>query len=292
MSSLEVAVVVPTRNRRGKTLRFLEQMAAQTYPSFRVIIVDAHSTDGTVEHIRQGFPEAVILGVDDSHFWTGSINVGVKYALNNGFDYILTINDDAVIVPTHVEALVKLAVQYGCFILGNQINYLSEPKRIWSLGTYTAWGTQNFLRLNYSDVLQEELPASTAQQDVLKTEALAGNGVLIHRSVFERIGLYNDFFLPHYHADSELIMRAKRRGFQPYVTPKVVLLNDFSAEQKKLSFKPTLKKQAGILFTFFHKKSHLFLPALLYVFFTYCPWRYQLQTLMALGKRLVRMASG
>lgn len=287
-----VAVVVPTRNRQEKTLRFLEAIAAQTYPHFKVIIVDANSTDGTVEQIRERFPRTAILQVSDSHFWAGSTNAGVRYALKGGYDYVLTINDDAVFESTHLETLLELAIRHSCLILGNQINYLNQPNRIWSLGTYTDWGTESFLRLNYIDVLQQEVPNCLIQKDVVETEALPGNGVLLHRSVFERVGLYNDFFLPHYHADSELVMRAKRRGIQPYVTPKVVLLNDFSAGQKALSFKPTLKRRSGLLYTFFHKKSHLFLPALLYIFFTYCPLRMQVKTLVALGHRLIKMAFG
>ncbi|HEY9878440.1 MAG TPA: glycosyltransferase family 2 protein [Leptolyngbyaceae cyanobacterium] len=288
----KVAVVVPTRNRKDKTLRFLEQMASQTYPTAHAIVVDASSSDGTVEQVNQQFPNAVVLKVDDSCFWAGSTNAGVRYALSNRFDYILTINDDSVITPTHIETLLQLAMRHACSILGNQINYLNQPDRIWSLGAYTAWGTQNFLRLNYCDTLQQELPDSLLQQDVLETDALPGNGVLIHRSVFEKIGLYNDVFLPHYHADSEWVMRAKQKGFQPYVTPKVTLLNDFSIEQKSLSFRPLLSRRTGILYTFFHKKSHLFLPALLYIFFRYCPLRFQVRTLGALSNRLLKMAFG
>ncbi|MGB3787504.1 MAG: hypothetical protein WA949_05810 [Phormidesmis sp.] len=56
--------------------------------------------------------------------------------------------------------------------------------------------------------------------------------MLIHRSVFEQVGLYQATFLPYYHADSELILRARRYGIEAYVAPHVVLQDDFSAEQK------------------------------------------------------------
>lgn len=282
-----VAAVVPTRNRKEKTLRFLKMIQEQTYPNLRVIAVDAHSTDGTPEAIRQAFPEVVLLQVSDRHYWAAATNAGVRQALQDGFDYIFTVNDDSVFEPTHLERLIQVARQHGCLILGNQINYLEERDRIWSLGTYSAWGTQNFLRLAYYNTLEQDLPEAIRGSDILETDSLPGNGVLIQRHVFEQVGLYNDVFLPHYHADSEFIMRARRQQIPAFVCPGLVLYNDFSESQKKVHF----NRISGILYTFFHKKSHLFLPPLLYIFFKYCPLRQQWKTFTALVFRLLSLSS-
>lgn len=282
-----VAVVVPTFNRKRTTLRFLAQMSQQSYPSLSVIIADANSKDGTASDIQHQFPEAKVLSVSNHDFWAGATNAGIRHAFQIGCDYILTINDDAVVGPNYIKRLVQIAQRHRCSILGNQINYLSDPNRIWSLGTYTSWGTQNFLRLAYCDQNQADLPTKVGTADVIEVDALPGNGVLIHRSVFEHIGFYNEVLLPHYHADSELIMRARRQGIPAYVTPKVVLYNDFSITQKQLC----LKTPRGIFYALFHKKSHLYLPPLLYILSRYCPFKKWLHTLSAVGSRFLAMGS-
>ena len=108
----KVALVVPTHNRKAKTLRFLAQMADQTYVALQVIIVDAGSRDGTPEAVNQQFPLAVVLPVNARNFWAGATNAGVRYALEAGFDYVLTMNDDAVVQPTKLTIWL-IAIAFG-----------------------------------------------------------------------------------------------------------------------------------------------------------------------------------
>lgn len=278
-----VVAIIPTYNRWAKTQRFLQQFIRQSYTALTIVVVDANSPDGTAKNIHQQYPNVVLLQVDDRQYWAGATNAGISYALTRAYDYILTINDDAIVASDHVQHLVTLAQSYGLSILGNRIDYLTPPGKVWALGTQLTWGTSNFLRLQYHDVDVKDLPADMMAQEVVPVHTLPGDGVLIHRSVFEKVGLYQSNFLPHYHADSELILRAKKHGFRAYVAPHVVLKDDFSAEQKKQD----LRSIAGLKYAFFHPKSHLFLGAIAYIFFCYCPWYAYPQTFYHLFLRLL-----
>lgn len=280
-----VTAVVPTRNRREVTLRFLARMAAQTHSALRIMVVDANSSDGTVAAIRGQYPRVTVLRAGDRDFWAGATNRGVRQALAAGTDYVLTINDDAVVAADYVARMVALAQRHGCAILGSRIDLLAEPGRIWALGTATDWGTERFLRLAHHDLLASQLDPAVATAELLTAEAMPGNGVLIRQDVFRRVGLYDARWLPHYHADSEWVMRAVRRGFPARVTPAIVLLNDFGDEQKRLP----LSSLRGLLYTFFHPKSHLYLPAVAAILWRYCPPRERWSTLRALGCRFLRM---
>lgn len=280
-----VIAVVPTRNRQALTLRCLEQMTAQTYRALAVVIVDAQSTDGTPETVRQRYPSVVVLAAGDRDFWAGATNHGVRHALELGADYVLTINDDAVVEPDYVERLVALAQAHDGQILGSQINYLADRDRVWALGSQTTWGTQDFLRLAYADHALAQLPAAVTQAPVIAVDALPGNGVLIHHSVYRHIGLYRARLLPHYHADSEFVMRAISHGINAYVTPQVILYNDFSPQQKRLP----LRSLRGLAYTFGHPKSHLYAPAVAYLWGRYCPLAKKWATLRALGQRFGAM---
>lgn len=276
-----VSVVVPVRNRLAITTRFLEQISRQTHPNLRVIVVDSNSSDGTPEAVRQAFPAVIVMAAWDQDYWAGATNRGVRHALAAGTEWILTINDDAVISEDHVERLLKIAKRHGCRILGSQINHLSDPETIWSLGTYTSWGSENLLRLGYTGYCNGQRPSEILGQEVLPVDALAGNGVLVHHSVYRQIGLYNDRWLPHYHADSEFVMRAVAQGIGAWVTPLLILLNDFHVKQKSLP----LRSMRGLLWSFGHPRSHLYAPSLFYMIIVYCPNRFKLRALVALLKR-------
>ena len=268
-----VAAIIPTRNRRVKTLRFLAALSQQTYSHLQPVVVDSASSDGTPAAIQANFPDVKVIEVDNRNYWAGATNHGVRYALEQGFEFVLTINDDSIIGSDHIERLINLAIDHQLAILGNRIDYLSQPGLIWSLGTQINWNRPKMITLCYQDVSAHSLPPAILKKELLPVDTLPGNGVLIHRSVFERIGLYNAWILPHYHSDSELILRARQAGIQAYITPHVILLNDFSKAQKAFE----IKSLWGFYRTFFHKKSHLFLLPLIYLFFRYCcdplrPW--------------------
>jgi GT2 family glycosyltransferase len=280
-----LTAVVPVRNRRLLTLRFLEQMASQTYRNLRVVVVDSNSTDGTAAAIRAAHPQVTVLTAGDDAYWAGATNRGLRQALAQGSDWLLTINDDAVIAPDHIERLLAIATAHGCRILGSQINHLDDPELIWSLGTFTSWGSSELLRLGHHGQRNEQREPALATSAVLRVDALPGNGVLWHRSVLREIGLFNDRLLPHYHADSELVMRAVARGIPAWVTPQLVVLNDFSPRQKQLP----LGSLRGLLWTLGHPKSHLYLPPLLYILWRYCPIKRKPATLLALLRRFLNM---
>ncbi len=280
-----VAAIVPTFNRQAKLLRFLNLIQQQTYPNLQIIVVDSGSIDGTPELVSEQFPQVILVRVSDREFWAGATNAGVKVALDRQIDLILTINDDAVIQPEHIEQLVNLSQQHQLAILGNRVDYLTPKDKVWSLGTYSDWGTDRFLKIAYNDIDLVNIPRDILEQELIPVDALPGNGVLIRRSVFDRIGLYNARFCPHYHADSELIMRARTAGIEAYITPDIVLQNDFSNDQKQI---PS-RNLAGLKYIFFNPKSHLFMPAILYLIWQYCPLDRKVATFSRLFTRFQNM---
>lgn len=281
----KVSAIVPTRNRKDKLFRFLEQFTLQTYPNLQIIVVDSNSTDGTREELLKCFPQVNLVMVTDNEYWAGATNAGVKIALKDKCEYILTINDDSIVEVEHVSKMVAIAKKHQALILGSSINYLSNPNVIWSIGTSNYWGTANFLQLNYHNLELEKIPEHIKNNEIIQVDALAGNGVLIHHQVFAKIGLYNESFLPHYHADSEFSIRANYHKIKVFVVPSVVLLNDFYDNQKKLN----LNRIQGIIYALFHKKSHLFIVPLTYIFIMYCPNNKKILTLWMLIQRLVKL---
>jgi GT2 family glycosyltransferase len=283
-----VFAVIPTRNRKDKTLRFLGRLYSQTYSPLKVVIVDSNSTDGTPDVVRQLYPQTTVIRASDNHYWAGATNIGVQFALTHGCDFVFTVNDDSVIQPNHISYLIDISNQYDLSILGSRIDYLSSPGLVWSLGTVKRWGCTKSLSLNYNRLEFKDLPEDIQAQDHIRVDALAGNGVLFHRSVYEKIGLYNTIFTPHYHADTELTLRASVKGIDCWVAPNVILLNDFSDEQKSLN----LDTLSGLYYALFRRKSYLFVWPWLYLFFRYCPANLKVKTFFLAMSRFLGLREG
>ncbi|MCJ2135295.1 glycosyltransferase [Methylobacterium sp. J-026] len=225
-----VGVVTPVRNRRKWTLGFAQMLGRQDYPVFRLYVVDSASTDGTPDALRAlGLPEVSILDASDAAYWTAATNLGVARALQDGCEYILTINDDAIVPDDYVTGIVHAAVSAAAEIVGSVIAYVEDPGRLWGVGAYNAWRSGAFLQLRLASRWDDAVDAEPAQSNgLIAADYLCGNGTLIHRSVFERIGLYDAKATPHYHADSEFTMRAERAGIPRWIAPRARLYNRFT----------------------------------------------------------------
>ena len=105
----QVSVVIPSRNgatpRDGLTYldMVLETLAQQSFPDFDVTVVDNGSTDGSVEYLRERWPEVRVVELPE--------NTGFPTAINRGIDasggrYVALLNNDLELSPDWLELLV------------------------------------------------------------------------------------------------------------------------------------------------------------------------------------------
>ncbi len=225
-----IGIVTPARNRRAWTVGFAQRLAEQDYPIFKLYIVDSASTDGTPEAIRAlGLDVVEMLAAPDSAYWTAATNIGVQRALADGCDYVLTINDDAIVANDFLSRLVGAAQSGGARIVGAVISYANEPARLWGVGAYNDFASGAFVQTALANMAEEALRADPgAPPGLVRVDYLCGNGALFHRSVYEEVGLYDVRNTPHYHADTELTMRAERAGIARYCALDARLYNRFT----------------------------------------------------------------
>lgn len=223
-----VFIVLPVHNRVADTRRCLRLLEAQSYKSSTVVVCDDGSTDGTSEVIAREFPEVVLLQGDGNLWWTGATNLGVKYALSQGADYILTLNNDIEIPQNYLETLVGAAHQYPNAIIGSLLLTNERSPKVFFAGVdeidwRTAKARKPFTFLE---------PFAGQYKGIRETLFLPGNGTLIPRGVFERVGLYDAANFPHYLADYEFVFRARKAGFTAFINYDAVIYSDIERTHK------------------------------------------------------------
>jgi len=76
---MKIWICIPVFNRKDLTLKCLASLQKQTYINFKIVICDHGSTDGTTEAIHEQYPNVIVINADSSLWWTGAINLCVKY---------------------------------------------------------------------------------------------------------------------------------------------------------------------------------------------------------------------
>jgi GT2 family glycosyltransferase len=220
-----VAVVIPVHGRLPLTLRFIESFRQVRYAPYQLIIVDDGSPDDTTAVLAREHPEIILLRGDGNLWWAGATNLGVRFALEQGFDYVLTINNDAVVSTDFLERLVATAQDNPASIVGCRINYKEPVNRVWGVGGYTDWENTGF-PLQLHDYGCEEREVLRRRPNPFPVELLTGCGTLVPVACYQDVGLYDARMFPQYHADAEFTLRAARQGYPPLVDLHAVIWND------------------------------------------------------------------
>lgn len=230
-----IYVIIPVHNRKEFTRGCLRCLQAQTYHDFMTIVVDDGSTDGTAEMIATEFPTVKILSGDGNLWWTKAINWGVRYVLGRAdleaHDAVLTLNDDLLVAPNYLAAIVADQQQQVPCLMGSVSVDSANPTYLEYAGTACNYFTGKTTRL--SRRFGNNLQRLQNSHRVLPTDDLPGRGTLIPVAVFQQIGLYDERNFPHYMADIEFSVRARRAGFPLFVSVSSVIHNYVGATRNK-----------------------------------------------------------
>lgn len=201
-------VIIPVYNRKKYTHECLISIRNQTYKDIKTIVIDDGSTDGTGEMIRDEFPDVILLQGDGNLWWTKAINIGVKYALEEGAEYILTLNDDTILSENYIEKMIYWAKRKEDALLGSLAFDFKTKKPVYG-GEIINWKKAKF------DPLLDKLSPNELT-GLRRVSHFPGRGLLIPTQVFKKMGLFDEKHFPHYVADYDFTHRAERNGFEIY----------------------------------------------------------------------------
>jgi len=105
---MKILSIIVTYNGRALIKDCIESISASQYPS-DILVIDNNSTDQTIEMI-QSISERVIIRKLSTNIGFGRANnIGLSYALAEGYDCVFLLNQDAWIRPDCLDLLVKCA---------------------------------------------------------------------------------------------------------------------------------------------------------------------------------------
>lgn len=214
-----LAVVVVNWNGGLYVLRCLDSAGKSSIPVDRVVVVDNGSIDGSPEAIERYHPEVVLIRNDENRGFAVACNQGIERALAEGAEYVFLLNSDAEVSVDTIERLVAAAARHPeAGMLAGKI-LTDGGKRIWCAGLEVGF-FPNLQRMR--GFLQKD----SGQFDVeCEVPALTGCGLLLRRSLLERVGLFDPRFFV-YCEDIDLALRARAQGMTCVYVPNATMHHD------------------------------------------------------------------
>jgi GT2 family glycosyltransferase len=209
-----VFIVIVNWNGRDITRDCLQSLSRISYENVRTIVVDNGSVDGSVESIREQFPNATLLEMNANLRFAGGTNAGIRHGLEHGAELFLLLNNDTTVDPGFLSAMVdRMTSSVTIGMVAPKIYYHSEPNRIWFAGgALSMWtGTMRHIGIREIDRGHHD----TAQE----IEYATGCCILARREVVQKIGLLDESY-SMYTEDADWSMRARRAGYTIMYEPK------------------------------------------------------------------------
>ena len=226
-----VLAVCVNWNGRAVLPETLASLKENDYPLLDVVVVDNASTDGSLE----GLPPSIrILALDKNLGYGGALNAAIRSVLSSpreqggsmatkplpaaerqrstAYDYFLLLNNDIVLDPRCVSQLVQFSEEKGPAISGPKVLRYDKPEYL-----DAAWG-----HLNWGHVLARYRGKGALDgprwSQPRRVNLLIGCALMVHRRIFEDVGLFDEkFFL--YHEEVDFLHRSAQRGYPVYYCP-------------------------------------------------------------------------
>jgi hypothetical protein len=226
MINAEVTVIIINWKLPEKTVECLASLAQQETPH-HTIVVDNGSGDHSVPRIRRAFPDVTMIPLPENIGFGAACNLAIKRALENpACNYILLLNNDAIIHPQALTELVAAAAGHPeAGILGPKIYYRHQRQIFWYAG---ARCRQGVLAAADTGRGEKDYGQFDARREV---DFVFGAAMLIRRDVFARIGFFDErFFL--YLEDMDFCLRARQTDFALHFVPQAHVWHHGSASTK------------------------------------------------------------
>jgi GT2 family glycosyltransferase len=225
-----VGIVILNWRGLADTLACLTSLQKVSYPSVKIIVVENGSGDNSAQEIRKAFQDVIFLEQDVNYGYAGGNNIGIQYAKESDFDYVLLLNNDVEVEPVFLTHMVKVSEEHPFVgIAGPTIYYFDQPDTIWSAGGRVDWvkGDTHMIGIDEPDAGQYGL-------DPRPVEWITGCALLIKKQVFEQIGGLDERFFAYYE-EAEFCIRARRAGWSVVHVPTAKVWHKISHRARESS---------------------------------------------------------
>ena len=213
--SPKIFIILLNWNNYIDTKECVESLFKISYNNYQIVIVDNGSEDDSYSKLTKEFKQGVIFIPNGMNMgFADGNNVGIKYAIKNGADYVLLLNNDTIVDRDFLNEMMKVAEKEPSVgILGPKIYYYSKPGVIW-------FADGKFSRIRGgTKVTSMNVKDNGKYDDIKEQDFIAGCALLVKKEVLEKVGLLDkDYFI--YAEEADFCIRTKKAGYRIVYVPE------------------------------------------------------------------------
>jgi len=209
-----VYVLVLNWNGWQDTVKCVYSLKSLTYNNYKVVVLDNGSSNDSVTRIREAHPEVTLIETGANLGFAGGNNVGIRYALDQGAEYIWLLNNDTIVDPHSLTALIEVIesdTKIGA--VGSVLYYMDEPAKI------QAWGGGRV------DLITGRACHLRAPGEL---HYITGASLLLRTKALKDVGLLDERYFMYWE-DTDLSFRMRARGWRIKVAHESRVLHKESA---------------------------------------------------------------
>lgn len=183
----------------------------------QVVAVDNSPGEEDAEYIKTHFPEAYLIKTNENLGFGRANNLGMRYALDNGCDYVFLLNQDAWLdAPDTLSKLVTIAEKQPEYGIVSPIHLNSARTSVsMQLGVGAHHRNEKLL----SDIYLHRVG------EIYETNYVNAAAWLLPRKTLENVGGFDPIF-KHYEEDDNYLNRAIYHRLKIGVCPEVRIVHD------------------------------------------------------------------
>lgn len=204
---------------------FLKSLSNQSQKDFYLFIIDLSKTKKTIPDTDVKM--TILKGLNKGY--ASGVNLGLKKAKDEGFEYFCVINNDTYFEKDFIEKIVDCLIRHPGSIIGGKIYYAQGfefhktrykkkdlGKVIWFAG-----GKMDWLHALTTHIGVDEVDTKEFDQP-RKVDFINGALMVFDKKILEKIGFWDEqYFL--YFEDADYCVRAKKAGINLYYEPQIKL---------------------------------------------------------------------
>jgi len=245
-----IAVILVNWKKYNLTSNCIDSLNKSNYKNFKIILVDNEYSEKSLIELKNKYKELIVFKEKNNLGFAGGNNIGIRYALENDYDYIMLLNNDTEVTENFILPLVeRIEKDHSLGAVQPLILNFLNKSIIWNAG-----GKLNkFLGITSTRLNNNKLNSSIVFDDF--TDWISGCGILIKSEIVKKIGLLDEKFFTYYE-DVDWSLRMKSLGYDlGFVKESIIYHHGSSSSNNK-------KNKEGVISSkihYFNIRNHILL---------------------------------
>lgn len=224
-----VSVIILHYSDIENTKDSIESVLASDEKDIKIQLIVINNSKDDISNLKKGHKDVDFIESSKNVGFSGGNNLGIRKAMHSGADFVVLVNNDAIVDKKCIEELVLFAQKHNAslvspkiyFYKGNEYHKSRYKDKdlgnvLWYAGGKMDWDNVVGFHIGVDEVDRGQFEGEE------EIDYVSGCCMLLSKELIENVGIFNEgYFL--YYEDNDLSQRAKKKGFKIMYDPKAIV---------------------------------------------------------------------